>query len=194
MWQGLGCPPGNWCHRVWLSLISAHLAPSCSGPAAQVSISERLECRGRGQHKGETPPVAPLLRACQASRLLLGRVLLAPPGRNAQVSGLGLNHTSTYSRTHTYLTDQRRDGPFLIPDVIITSVPASSESPHTPGMTPNAMSHLPTPAAPSSESHTYLSQTTRPTPTGPHITNRPQPANNYSHSCPHPCGPNSSCC
>lgn len=75
-------------------------------------------------------------------------------------------------------------GLFLIPDVIITSVPSSSGSPHTPGTTPNALSHLPTPAALSSESHTYLSQTTRPTPTAPHVTNSPRPANNYSHSSP----------
>lgn len=59
-------------------------------------------------------------------------------------------------------------------------------SPHTPGATPNVLSHLPTTAAPSSESHTYLSQTTHPTPTAPHVTNRPRPANNYSHSSPPP--------
>lgn len=74
--------------------------------------------------------------------------------------------------------------PFLIPDVIITSVHASSGSPHTPGTTPSALSHLPTSAAPSSDSHTYLSQTTRPTPTAPHVTNRPRPENNYSHLAP----------
>ena len=59
-------------------------------------------------------------------------------------------------------------------------------SPHTPGATPNVLSHLPTTAAPSLESHTYLSQTTHPTPTAPHVTNRPRPVNNYSHSSPPP--------
>lgn len=128
--------------------------------------------------------MTPLICACQASSFLQGQVLLASPGRNTQVSGSGVHHTSPYSRAHTYLTDQCRDGLFLIPDVIITSVPSSSGSPHTPGTTPNALSHLPTPAALSSESHTYLSQTTRPTPTAPHVTNSPRPANNYSHSSP----------
>lgn len=175
-------------------LISAHPTHSCSGPAARVSISERLEPQsGKASTRG-MPPVVPLICACQASSFLQGQVLLASPGRNTQVRGSGVHHTSPSSRAHTYLTDQCRDGLFLIPDVIITSVPSSSGSPHTPGTTPNALSHLPTPAAPSSESHTYLSQTTRPTPTAPHVTNSPRPANNYSHSCPLPCGPNSSCC
>ena len=63
---------------------------------------------------------------------------------------------------------------------------ASAGSPHTPGATPNALSHLPTPAAPSSESHIYLSQTTRPTPTAPHVTNRPRPENDSHSALPPP--------
>ena len=98
----------------------------------------------------------------------------------------GLNTLFYMVRCKHLPNNQGRDRPSLVPDVIITSVHASSGSPHTPGTTPSALSHLPTPAAPSSESHTYLSQTTRPTPTAPHVTNRPRPANNYSHSSPIP--------
>ena len=73
------------------------------------------------------------------------------------------------------------------------SIPASRSDDGFPGATPNVLSHLPTPAAPSSESHTYLSQTTRPTPTAPHVTNRPRPVNDSHSALPHPRGPNGSC-
>lgn len=106
--------------------------------------------------------------------------------QRAQVSCPGLD-TLFYTVECEHLPNNRGgDRPSPVPDVIITSVHASSGSPHTPGTTPSALSHLPTPAAPSSESHTYLSQTTRPTPTAPHVANRPRPANNYSHSSPIP--------
>lgn len=175
---------------MWLSLDLRPPRPKLLRACSSREHLEEAGTRRARPARGGMPLAASRIPACQAFQVLGGQVPLAPP---RELLPWPSSHCSRY-RANTYLTDRCRDGPFLIPDVIVTSVPASSGSPHAPGTAPNALSHLPTPAAPSSESHTYLSPTTRPTPTALHVTNRPRPANDSSHSSPHPCGPNGSCC